>query len=207
MGSSSSTRWGYLTAKSTTESKLRLDIRYLARNSMLENGRCFHMHWHRRASSSSVEITVDDGGLILRYRYDGKPMHYRIQITRTACNYGGSRPWVICPHCGKRYAVLCLGSHGRFACRKCLNLCYASQQKSPQNSLFDRADKLRVRLGWGAGIGNPEGDKPVGMHWRTYYRIYRQYCQLVEAINCNSEAMLNRLGIRLDRIKAATKQG
>jgi hypothetical protein len=23
-------------------------------------------------------------------------------------------------------------------------------------------------LGWGAGIANPEGGKPKGMHWRTF---------------------------------------
>ena len=37
-----------------------------------------------------------------------------------------------------------------------------------------RADTIRRRLGWCAGIANPPGDKPKGMHWRTYNRLLRQ---------------------------------
>jgi hypothetical protein len=34
-----------------------------------------------------------------------------------------------------------------------------------------RADTIRQRLGWKAGIANPAGGKPKGMHWRTYERL------------------------------------
>jgi hypothetical protein len=34
-----------------------------------------------------------------------------------------------------------------------------------------RADKLRKRLGWEAGILNGDGGKPKGMHWKTYQRL------------------------------------
>lgn len=34
-----------------------------------------------------------------------------------------------------------------------------------------RADRIRRRLGWDAGIANPSGGKPKGMHWRTFARL------------------------------------
>ena len=43
-----------------------------------------------------------------------------------------------------------------------------------------RADKLRKRLGWEAGILNGDGGKPKGMHWKTYQRIKSQHDALVQ---------------------------
>ena len=43
-----------------------------------------------------------------------------------------------------------------------------------------RADKLRKRLGWEAGILNGDGGKPKGMHWKTYLRIKSHHDALVQ---------------------------
>ena len=38
-----------------------------------------------------------------------------------------------------------------------------------------KADKIRRRLGWPAGIANPTGGKPKGMHWKTFDRLRLQH--------------------------------
>ncbi|HNC53469.1 MAG TPA: hypothetical protein PLO14_14745, partial [Accumulibacter sp.] len=44
-----------------------------------------------------------------------------------------------------------------------------------------RAEKIRRRLGWPAGIANPSGGKPKGMHWRTFERLTAVHDACAEA--------------------------
>jgi hypothetical protein len=53
-------------------------------------------------------------------------IQYCILFTYTPCNYGGYRPWFLCPHCGRRVGKLYLGGK-YFLCRHCYNLAYRSQ--------------------------------------------------------------------------------
>jgi len=71
--------------------------------------------------------------------------------------------------CGRRVAVL----HGgrMFACRQCNDLAYRSQREADDDRATRRADTIRRRLGWEAGILNGNGWKPKGMHWRTFERL------------------------------------
>jgi hypothetical protein len=62
-----------------------------------------------------------------------------------------------------------------FACRHCHDLAYACQRERDDDRAARRADKIRSRLGWPPGILNGGGDKPKGMHWRTYWRLQEQY--------------------------------
>ncbi|HNO36148.1 MAG TPA: hypothetical protein PKK30_17625, partial [Nitrospira sp.] len=39
----------------------------------------------------------------------------------------------------------------------------------------------RRRLGWPAGIANPDGGKPRGMHWRTFERLTAAHDACAEA--------------------------
>jgi pyruvate-formate lyase-activating enzyme len=108
---------------------------------------------------------------------------YPVHIVRTACNYGGTRAWFLCPAmgCHKRVAVLYGGSV--FACRTCHNLNYRSQQESKLEQPCTQADKIRERLGWQAGILNGSGTKPKGMHQTTYRRlVYRHDVLMGRAI-------------------------
>ena len=43
-----------------------------------------------------------------------------------------------------------------------------------------RAEKLRKRLGWEAGILNGNGGRPKGMHWATYRRLRSDHDALVQ---------------------------
>ena len=60
-----------------------------------------------------------------------------------------------------------------------------------------RADTIRRRFGWGAGIANPPGEKPKGMRWRTYTRLLRQYHAFASA---SWEGTAKRLGLLRRRI-------
>ena len=51
-----------------------------------------------------------------------------LRLTWTPCNYGGSRPWFLCPGegCGRRVAIV-YGPSSPPLCRLCRGLTYASQ--------------------------------------------------------------------------------
>src|SRR5262245_54889772 len=59
---------------------------------------------------------------------------FQIKIQRTWCNYGGTRPWFLCPKCGDRRAVLYDVNASEFGCRRCLDLHYTSDKEDK----FDR---------------------------------------------------------------------
>jgi len=61
------------------------------------------------------------------------------------------------------------------ACRHCHDLAYKSQRQTFDDRAYKRADKLRARLGWGPGVIHGPGDKPKGMHWRTFWRLHARY--------------------------------
>ena len=108
-----------------------------------------------------------------RYRKPGEEWCeecYPILLDWTACNLGGKRPWFLCPGCGRRVAILYVGT--LFQCRQCLNLTYQSQRECRLDRLLRRKDKIRKRLGWKEGT---EYRKPKGMHWKTYQRLVREY--------------------------------
>ncbi len=47
----------------------------------------------------------------------------------------------------------------------------AARASRPTTAQATRADTIRKRLGWGAGILNGNGGKPKGMHWATFERL------------------------------------
>ena len=75
--------------------------------------------------------------------------------------------------CGRRVAVLYGG--GVYACRHCHNLAYRTQREQAYDRASSKADKIRKRLGWEAGILNGDGGKPKGMHWETFHRLQKQH--------------------------------
>jgi len=128
------------------------------------------------------------GSVRFRYTLNGKPVEHTVQLTQTACNYGGVRHWFRCEHCQRRVGVLYF-SGGQCACRKCFKLAYKSERESRHYRLFRKADKIRERLGWWAGIALPDGEKPKGMHWKTFYRMKAKHDATVQRI-CGITAQL-----------------
>ena len=58
-----------------------------------------------------------------------------------------------------------------FACRHCHKLAYQCQRETDDDRAMRRADTIRRRLGWEAGILNGNGIKPKRMHCATFERL------------------------------------
>jgi len=184
--------------KDTTSDMRPLDIRKLQRDGLLKPGRAFSWQWTVNGKEvASIQMRTEVDRVILHYRSrsDGgewQAMEYPVTLEWTGLHFGGRRAWFLCPArgCGRRVAILFGGSI--FACRHCHKLAYACQRETDEDRAMRRADTIRRRLGWGAGIANPEGGKPKGMHWRTFKRLRAEY----EAFaNASWAGMAERLGL------------
>lgn len=179
MGGFGSGRWQY--GKNTTSDMRPLDIRKLQRNGLLTPGRAFGWHWTVNGKEvASIQMRTEVDRVILNYRTrsnvgEWQPMEYPVYLEWTGLHFGGRRAWFLCPAkgCGRRVAILFGGSI--FACRHCYRLAYASERETAGDRAMRRAGKIRDRLGWEAGIANPEGGKPKGMHWRTFERLKAEH--------------------------------
>ncbi|MFQ5643989.1 MAG: hypothetical protein ACE5FQ_09840 [Thiogranum sp.] len=178
MGGMGSGRHWYYGAKDTTSDYRAIDIRRLHKEGLLTPHRSFGWQWSRNGEVlASVQIRTEQHRIILNYRHrrngeEWQDENYPVYLDWTPCNFGGQRPWFLCPArgCGRRVAILYGG--GIFACRHCYQLAYASQRETPDDRAARRANKIRERLGWEPGILNPKGwEKPKGMHWKTFERL------------------------------------
>ena len=135
---------------------------------------------------------------------DLQAREYPVRLEWTACTLGGRRAWFLCPAdgCGRRVALLYLGGAGIFACRHCYRLAYACQRETADHRAMRRADSIRERLGWQAGILNVNGGKPRGMHWRTFNRLTAEHDALVGASLAGMSARLGLIERRLDGVRA-----
>ncbi len=129
----------------------------------------------------------------MRYTYKKtESVEQRVYFTYTPCNYGGKRIWYSCPFCGRRCAVIY--SCGRyFACRVCADLTYDTCNETPNDRLFNKANKLRKFIGAEPGAFNSLPYlKPKGIHQKTWDRI-RNKIQCLEHIGIAE--MGRRLGV------------
>jgi hypothetical protein len=143
MGGFGSTRWGRQSTRATTEGLLALDVRVLGRRGYFTAGPGEVAEgveiWSSRGSEVgriSVEYRGADPQIVtLEYRVrrpeeDWHTIQERVELNRTRCTFGGSRPWFVCPGCRMRRAVLfCVG--GVFRCRVCHDLAYRSTREEP----------------------------------------------------------------------------
>lgn len=164
--------------KHQAEQSFRLDIRELRRHGRLEPGTAFSWHWSRGGEpAGSIGVRVETGRLVLRYTWTpsggaATDVECPIGIVETPCHYGGTRPWFVCPRCGGRCAVVYFG--GRvYACRKCLDIAYASQSEDQTARLWRKQRKIERKLSGGAGEWN-RWQKPKGMHQATFDRLRQQ---------------------------------
>ena len=98
-GKGSGTRTTTTTPRQTTDQLIALDVRSLKREGYIAPG---------------------------QERLGAGPLYLR--LAWTPCNYGGSRPWFLCPGCDRRAAILYVEG-GRLLCRPCLGLSYPSQRR------------------------------------------------------------------------------
>ena len=176
-GMGSGNRWRNGT-KDTLDASSRLDIRYLKKQGMLRGGN-FSLSWNRNGTpAGNVNIrVVADASMTVIYKWrrnsseEWQPKEQAVSLAHTACAYGGSRPWFVCPYCYRRVAVVVVdGAH--VACRHCLKLTYASCNEDMIGRTWRKRDKYKAKLG-----GDDKGLylKPKGMHQRTWERLRWQY--------------------------------
>lgn len=180
-----STQYG---SKSAAGESLGLDVRVLQRVGYLRpDVFCASWKWFRGAAIpenqvAAISLRAHENGVTLLYAHAGEPVKQNVNVTRTACNYGGTRVWWQCPACARRVAII-YGAGKFFACRKCYQLCYFSQQEQQQDRWLRAAWKIRQRLGQiEGGHFCPVPDKPKGMHWETYSRLHLR-CEELEQLD------------------------
>lgn len=93
-----------------------------------------------------------------------------VDIDHAPCNFGGTRSWFICPQCSRRIAAVYVDG-SELGCRHCLDLAYESQSETLADRARRRERKIRRKLGMGANLVVPLGDKPKWMHWQTYVSL------------------------------------
>jgi hypothetical protein len=194
MGGRGSGRQSGYGGKTETSDAMPLDIRKITRKGLLVPGSSFSWQWTVNARKvAGINIRVDLQSVVLSYcmKSTGEVVEQRVQTQTSPCHLGGQRHWFTCPKCGKRVAVLY--APGRyFACRQCGGLGYATQKEGVGDRASSKANKIRKRLGWQAGILNDAGGKPKGMHWATYQRLNCHYDALVQV---SLQDMGRKLGI------------
>ena len=180
--------WGsgrhWWNAKDTTEDRWPLDVRKWQRKGCLVPGTSWvHTRTLNGKDIGSIRAAAYEGCVKLSYRFktgdygsEWESREYFVNLERTRCNYGGTRPWFLCPMlgCGRRMAILYFRD-GYFACRECLRLAYQSQRESDLDRASRRLQNLNSRLlGW-ASILDGMPPRPKGMHRRTYDWQSRRY--------------------------------
>ena len=182
MGGRGSGRRSSYGGKPETGDSMPLDIRKISRKGLLVSGSSFSWQWLvNDRPVAGISIRVENDTLVLSYRIKSTAglVEQRVQTQKSACHLGGERHWFTCPKCIKRVAVLY--APGRyFACRQCGGLGYATQQEGIGDRASTKADKIRKRMGWEAGILNGDGSKPKGMHWKTYQQLKSHHDALVQ---------------------------
>jgi hypothetical protein len=157
-----------------------IDVRRWQRRGLLIPNTTFLAIWlNNQARTASLKVGVisaDEVHLFYRVRMPGKrwqQMNQRVFIIWRPCRLGGRRPWLLCPACSRRAAILYLGgtSWSSFSCRRCAKLKYDSQRSGPRLRLMRKAQKLRRQLGGSGLLWEPFPQKPPAMQWRRYERI------------------------------------
>ena len=129
----------------------------------------------RWPSGASIRIAFKSGSVFVAYSAtspgadNAEEIGERIGIAWTSCNFGGQRPWFVCPDCDRRCGKLYGGR--LFRCRLCVELVYGSTRQPEWERLLERAQDIRARLGGSMSTAAPFPLKPKGMHQRTYDRL------------------------------------
>jgi hypothetical protein len=187
MGGEGSGNWYRFDKKTTTEECHSVDVRYLHREGLLKCGRWFSLRWSRADRETGsiggiVEDTQTPERVILTYRHRRGPdgewedVKETVPLDWSPCNFGGERPWLVCPGagCGRRVAIL-YGLGCYFLCRYCHDLVYESQRENKMHRALHKAQSIRERLGGSANMMTPFPERPKGMHWETYERLWWEH--------------------------------
>jgi hypothetical protein len=144
-----------------------LDVRELHRRGFLD--RSYVPRWPTFRWPKIERICFGRG--LIQIEFVNQVTPQQIHISWTRCNFGGSRPWMHCPHCNSRVARLFKGLAGYF-CRECVGAPrYESQVRNEKARAYLRAYRLRERLGGSRPVIDPIPERPYCMWRKTYDRI------------------------------------
>ncbi len=169
--------------KTTTDECHSLDVRDLCRDGLLKPGGCFSSRWLLGdRETGSIRGFVYQDRVVLSYNHRRGPsgewedVREPVPLEWTPCNFGGERPWFLCPGvgCGRRVALL-YGPGKYFLCRHCYDLRYESQREDKKDRALRRAQNIRERLGGSRSMTEPFPERPKGMHHDTYMRLFWKY--------------------------------
>jgi hypothetical protein len=124
-------------------------VRELHRRGLLRDGSRFGWHWTNSTTGErvgTIGCAIEAGALVLDYTINGVPKRQRMTVERTACTFGGSRPWLRCERCTQRVAVLYY-RRGGFYCRTCAQVSYRSQAEDVIGRTWLRQQKAERLLG------------------------------------------------------------
>ena len=211
MGGAGSGAYYRLGSKDRAEDHLSVDVRRWRRRGLLEPGASFTASWNRHLGESSIGVRVlgapGEPAAAVRLSYSwGSPgekedVAYGVPLEWTACNFGGARPWFVCPgrRCGRRAALLYLGGP-HFLCRECQDLSYASQrERGGSVAALHRCQRIRTKLGGSPNTSKPFPEKPKGMHLKTYQRLHEEH---EAAWALYAGALTSELGKMYERLDA-----
>src|SRR5437588_11088213 len=153
------------------EHYLPLDARKVAVYGLLKPGTEASILLRAAEGGRIATAHLDVGTATLRLRLADFPSSVptEIRIERTACPFGGTRPWFRCRRCNSRRAILYgLDEDGSFSCRRCMGLVYSSQDARKIGRPYRKQGKLEAKL-----VG-PYCARPKSMHRRTFARISRK---------------------------------
>jgi hypothetical protein len=156
-----------------------IDIRRIYRGGRLHAGNLFVLPWSKAGKPCGQAYVVVADDAIIIVCSECVPVIKRLAISWTACHFGGRRPWFVCPHCGRRSAVIHIAGE-YVACRRCLGLAYASQQEPVRQRGLHKARKIRASLGGSANMMDRFPDRPKGVHRTTYKRLHAAHDQAAD---------------------------
>jgi len=95
-----------MSLKSMVEDYNKIDLTKIHREGLIsqQGAVVFALSWTRRGRPwGDIRVIARSDLLVLIYsvKYDGKQENIEelVHLTWTDCNYGGKRPWMLCPSC------------------------------------------------------------------------------------------------------------
>lgn len=152
-----------------------INIRYLKKNGYLSSNQPQVLGWRRDGKiTGSVCVSFTENQIQIDWKQKEGDQEWEdkqasISIEKTACRFGGTQPWFICPTCHRKVINLYLHSKGQWSCRQCADLFYPSENESKLDRQRRKVDRLKSKLREDYWI------KPKGMHQKTFDRLLNQY--------------------------------
>lgn len=215
MGGTGSGHPSWKGRKETVEACTELDVRSWRRDGYLGKRPVrMTVTWTRNGEQiAAIGVTASRDAVRLTYetwreqdKSDRKTYGYTVPVEWTACNFGGERPWFVCPGgfegrvCNRRVAKLYLRSH-LFLCRHCHGLTYVSRQTGKNDQALRKCRKIRQQLGGSADMTTPFPPKPKGMHHQTYLKLLWEHDRAEQRYLASLIAFLDRINPAMSRLR------